>query len=45
MEGEPLTLKCQASSVFDGDNTEEAKVEKPTAHLSFSNVNKGKKKC
>jgi hypothetical protein len=35
MEGEPSTSKCQAPSVFD----EEAKVEKPTVLLSFSNVN------
>jgi hypothetical protein len=28
--------------VFDEDNPEEAKVEKPTADLSFSNVNKEK---
>jgi hypothetical protein len=28
--------------VFDEDNPEEAKVEKPTACLSFLNVNDGK---
>jgi hypothetical protein len=29
--------------VFDEDNPEEAKVEKPTVLLSFSNVNEGKR--
>jgi hypothetical protein len=43
MEGEPGTSKRQASFVFDEDNPEEAKVEKLTALLSFSNANEGKK--
>jgi hypothetical protein len=38
------TSKCQASPVFDEDSSEEVKVDKPTALLSFSNVNEGRKK-
>jgi hypothetical protein len=43
MESKPLTSKCQSSSVFDDDNPEEAKVEKPVALVLFLNVNKRKK--
>jgi hypothetical protein len=38
-----LELQNAKHHLFDEDNPEEAKVEKPATLLSFSNVNEGKK--